>query len=369
MAWGAPNAAYALPPLPPREEWGSKDRFRKFKQVTPTGRKTKRKRRCQSFSKGQLRKGFRAEEAQCPNSARPGFRTCKAHGGRSERPANVKEQLDIYAKHLRGDIIGLYLDSKADSTLLSLQKETALMQARAVTLMERLDTGESSKAWAEVKSAEIVLRQALKEQNVADLMNGLQTSHQMLRHALKRSDYVLWHELEDTLHGKARLAGAENRRLRELDLVMSIEDLLGVAAELQRGLMKAFESREERIMITDVFAKVLHRDLPGPLTPEEEGLSINTEWLVTGERGCYICRHEYYRQRNVDGNGYFQCPNCHTTWEPEYNGVEVVEGEVVKGALPQLEQPPKKIPDRIELPVEKQMGRMYTRNDYEGAPI
>lgn len=320
---------FGLPSLPPREEWGSNEHFRRFKQ-TKKGKVP----RCQSFSRTQIRKGKRGADAQCPLSARKGYKHCHRHGGKSGRPYNVKDELDVYARALPDDIKGTYLAMISDPSLLSHRKEAQVLQARIVQVMKRIDSGESSKAWVEVGQAEVVFRQALKEKDPADLMRGLTTAHRMLREALRKADYTIWHELESLLHSKSRLVTAENKHLIDQQLVMSVEELVAIAATLNAGLFKIVTDHQQRLLITELFRATFFAGESGAPLPHE----VTPDWVIEGkERGCYICRHKFFRHRNKNERGEYRCIHCNTLWEAGENDDKddrLLEGTVTRTIAP-----------------------------------
>jgi len=302
-------------PLAPREEWGTKDKFKKYRwRRTKKGRK--RSRRCQAFSKNRIREGLRNQHAQCPHFAVKGSNYCRWHGGGREVPAlTIDTEMDRYAQHLPQDLKNRYFAAKSDPELLSARNEVELMTARIGQVLERLETGESGQAWQQVIEAEIVLRQALRSNSPESLMMGLRTAHSMLRDATKKTDTYVWRELEGLLHSRTKLADVESSRLIAQKQFLTVEQLVSIAADLQREMYTVITDMQMRRQITQIFrGTFLGQDSDIP----QEGLEDDRyRWgTQEGQRGCYICYHKEFRMRNCEVNGWYKCPYCQTAWEP-----------------------------------------------------
>ena len=302
-------------PLVPPSQWGTKDKFRKYRWRS-TKRGKKRVRRCQAFAKSRIRRGLRSQHAQCTLHAAKGSNYCKYHGGGREiAAATIDQEMDRYAQHMPQDLKDRYMAAKTDPELLSARNEVELMTARVGQVIERLKTGESAQAWQQVIEAEIVLRQALRSNNPESLMMGLRTAHGMLRDATKKTDVYVWRELEGLLHSRTKLADVESSRLIAQKQYLTVEQLVSIAADLQREMYTVITDMHMRQQIARIFrGTFLGQDSDIP----EEGLEDDRyRWgTVEGQRGCYMCVQKHFRMRQQNTDGWYNCPYCKTAWEP-----------------------------------------------------
>src|SRR5215813_8022692 len=87
---------------------------------------------------------------QCKRPATPGRHVCHIHGGKT--PAGIaapRFKHGRYSKYLPTRMLPSYRKALQDQSL-TIFGEIALLQARIDDLLQRVDTGESGKLWADL---------------------------------------------------------------------------------------------------------------------------------------------------------------------------------------------------------------------------
>ena len=304
-----------LPPLPPKEEWGSN---KDFKTHTKKG-----KPRCQRFSKRKLRMGKRGAAAQCPLPAKAGFKTCHKHT-RRKKPRTLQEEFSRYKKSIPQHLLAKLLHAAQDPDRLSQTAELDLLTVRISEILERIDTKQSEIAWRNVQDGYDMISQAIRDNDPNGIKNGMS----VIRRALSSSDYHVWHEFTSLVMARKSVLESERRRMLEQAEMISIEELMGVIAHLQQGLMGIITDQSQRTAISDLFLALYAPDINELPDPARKEKKPHKPWFASHpntrkDEGCTLCRNEEIRARNSDENGLFTCPDCGMTWE-----MKIIDGEV-----------------------------------------
>lgn len=141
----------------------------------------------------------------------------------------------ILSKYLVGSRQARFVQAEADPELLSLREDVALAQMRKTELVERLATGESRETWGSLKHSMRALRRAEKAANKACEADDSEARDEALHERDQAIDAMeilideaqaddgAWRALDNQSLHKARLVGAEQRRLEGLQLMITQE--------------------------------------------------------------------------------------------------------------------------------------------------
>lgn len=303
-----------LPPVPPRDEWGTNENFDKFKWIKNKNNQIKVP-RCMAWSKRKLRQGLRNEEAQCPHKAVRGKLYCHEHAKRFDRThkwnpeKTIERELHRYMKYTPKHLLQKMVEAWQDPNKLSLEAEIDVLTARASELMERIEERQSATAWRQVEDARILLRDVLGGSQPA---NQLNTVLQILNRATKNSDYSAWMEFMSVLRERKSYVESERRRALEMGEMLSIEELMGTIAWIQQAVFRIVTDYESRQAISQElrsFINPIPHELPAPQQVDNRR---KPDYL-----GCEVCSNKEFRRRNEGEDGRFVCPQCGEIWQNE----------------------------------------------------
>jgi hypothetical protein len=175
-----------------------------------------------------------------------------------------------HSKDLPTRLAARYEQGRKDPYLLELRSDVALVEARIVDLLNRVDTGESGESWDAAHRAFEKLMRALadhlteKEQQAASAL-GNALSH-------GQEDYAAWHEVGTEIDRKRRLSRSESKRLVEARLMMPLERALVLVSALTHAVRRHVTDRETLVVIHDEFSKLIHQEaVDGMLETERSG--------------------------------------------------------------------------------------------------
>lgn len=144
------------------------------------------------------------------------------HGGKSLRgishPNYTNGAQSRYMLPLR--MRESYNNALSDPKLLELKGEIALIHARAVDLVGRVDSGESGHLWKQLAEAYRDLETA---EGKAEQLAALATLGQLIKRGA--ADYAAWAEVGREIDRKQRLVESERKRAVELHQTMTLDSI------------------------------------------------------------------------------------------------------------------------------------------------
>lgn len=171
------------------------------------------------------------EDRLCRTRVKEEGKRCRMHGGASPRGvASASFRHGKYSKALPDRLIADYQRSKTDPDLLELRSEIAVIDARLIDLVGRVDTGESGHWWKQMRATWSKFISARSKQDaelMADLLDELGTTIRM-----GYSDYAAWRELASTISQRRRLVESERRRLVEIQTLINSEQAMALLTSI-----------------------------------------------------------------------------------------------------------------------------------------
>lgn len=139
-------------------------------------------------------------------------------------------------KHLPRRMMRAFAESIEDPNGLSLRNEVALVDARLVDVLGRVDTGESGEIWQGLKKDWEELeaaRGAGENEKAAGILGRIGV-------AISRgqSDWAAWRDVRQLLQERKILVESERKRLVELNQMMTIEQALLLGGALLAAIKR-----------------------------------------------------------------------------------------------------------------------------------
>ena len=153
------------------------------------------------------------------------------HGGKTPRgPASVHWKTGRWSKFLPSRLLTHYRAAGLDPELLSLREEVALVDARIMDLLTRVDTGESGALWRDVHAAMTRFEQRQARHDV----KGMTEAFTRLQHLISRgvADDATWEEIGTLMDQRRKLVESEQRRLTMAAEVLTREQALAFMGQI-----------------------------------------------------------------------------------------------------------------------------------------
>lgn len=178
---------------------------------------------------------------------------CALHGGKSLRGRDHPSTVHMrYSRDLVGKMLAdRYEEARKDPKLLELKDEISLVQARIGELLKSVDTGESLKAWKDLRTTYDELIEAHRRQDVGEAASKLNELGRIIGFAHKQ--YRSWDEIYKAMHHEVKLTEAERKRLSETKQMMTNEQ----AMNLLSYVVAAFKKRVHQYVPGEVGQELL----------------------------------------------------------------------------------------------------------------
>lgn len=154
----------------------------------------------------------------CQRPAMTGKTVCYHHGGKSRAGlAAPAFKTGRYSKYLPARLLDRYEAALADDTLLELREEIALLDARLVDLLSRVDTGEAGGLWLRARAA----WEASQSADAATALAARLELAQLFTDGV--ADYEAWAAVSALMTQRQRLVESERKRLVEMQQTITVE--------------------------------------------------------------------------------------------------------------------------------------------------
>lgn len=163
----------------------------------------------------------------CKNRAMSNGR-CRMHGGKSLVGLGSPSFVDgKYSKFIPARLTARYGEALADTALLELKEEVALLDARLSDVLGRVDTGESGKLWETAQKALMQYKVTHKRDEVKAALALMDLEDAILAGT---SDYTAWGEIATIIEQRRRLVESERKRLVEMQQMITTEQAMALLA-------------------------------------------------------------------------------------------------------------------------------------------
>lgn len=147
---------------------------------------------------------------QCQRPAMTGTTVCYHHGGKTPFGHNLPQtKSGRYSRHLPTRLSASYERALADPDLVAMDSELALVDARMLELLQRIDAGDSAKAWRAIVAAWEQFKRARTAKDTTAMGAALDAIGNAITdlHVDER-----WGEVLDLVERRRRLAESEQKR-------------------------------------------------------------------------------------------------------------------------------------------------------------
>jgi hypothetical protein len=198
---------------------------------------------------------------RCRAKAVRGRRTCRMHGGTTAvGPAAPAYKGKGYSDYLSARMLERYRAAEADGDLLALRRDLALVDARLVDVLSRVESGESGKLWRRLQEQATEAQHARRSGDEYAIKEALSEPLTTIRRG--HLDYAAWADVINLLDIRKKLVESERKRLVQMQQMVTSEQVMA----LVEGLVESVRShvRDERALgaIAADFARLLGRGDP-----------------------------------------------------------------------------------------------------------
>lgn len=174
---------------------------------------------------------------QCRSFAINGTTKCRAHGGASPRGLASPHYKDgRYSKSLPRHLLTHYKAAMSDGRIVSLREDIAVVDARFAELLERIDSRETTSAWAQAREAQTIIRAGFGAQDTTMIQAGMRQLTDAL--SAGQADYKTWDEITKIIEVRRRLVESERRFMVELQQMLTIEDVTMIIDALASSIKR-----------------------------------------------------------------------------------------------------------------------------------
>ncbi len=154
---------------------------------------------------------------------------CYYHGGSSlSGPMHPAFKNGLYAKRLKFGLLDKVIEASNDPNFLSVRHEAEVLQARAMTLLEQIDTPEGEILWSKLEECWLQLQ--LLRENPEAFQETMQEAGRIIREGSSQRDK--WREFRDLVKEIKDLKSHEHTRLVETGYLVQADEALGVVKAL-----------------------------------------------------------------------------------------------------------------------------------------
>lgn len=179
---------------------------------------------------------------RCKNRAVRGLDVCHIHGGKTPKGiASPQTEHGRYSRHLPTRIAARYEQAASDGELLNLRHDIALVEARLIDVLDRVDSGESGRLWSELYASWEAFKRARALGKTDEMAEALHAHEQLLARGV--SDYAAWHEVGALLDQKRKLAESERKRLVEMQQTITTEQALLFVSAVMDSVRRNVDDR------------------------------------------------------------------------------------------------------------------------------
>lgn len=208
-------------------------------------------------SMAQCKAKARSTGKQCRRNAVKGYTVCQVHGAGSPkqgRPGGYKSS-DEYQRRMPKTLRTDFERVRADSELINLRDEMALIRVRLLSLVEQLELGGGARDWRMAQSYYDNLVSAINRQDQGAVAAAISQLGKTLKTA--NGELAIWEEIKDLMGHQKSLAEYELRRATAQHRVITIERLFVLIDSIMNVVSENVRSQQEIRKIENGIALLL----------------------------------------------------------------------------------------------------------------
>lgn len=193
--------------------------------------------------------------APCKAAAMPNGR-CRLHGGKSPGGiASATFKTGLYSRYLPTRLKGAYEEGLANPKLLELKEQVALVDARIVEQLQRLNTGEHDAAWKLLKETFTVLKTSYLNGDADKVPGAIRAMEQIISDGEK--DVEAWAGIYESVDLRRRLAESERKALVQSEQMMAVSEVMLMVGAILAGVKEHVKDRQALAAINGHVAKII----------------------------------------------------------------------------------------------------------------
>lgn len=187
---------------------------------------------------------------RCKGRAVNGSEVCYMHGGKTPKgAASPHFKTGKYSKALPQRMIAAYEAAASDPELLDLKQSVALIDARLLDLLSRVDSGESGVLWAETIKAFRALRKAYRGGDHIEVMKAFASMDTVIDSVMQ--DYAAWGEIKHLLDDRRKHVETQANVELKGERAVSANELMTFMGAVLNLIQSTVSSKDERIKIAN----------------------------------------------------------------------------------------------------------------------
>lgn len=184
---------------------------------------------------------------------------CRIHGGKSLAGIAAPGYKDgRYSKVLPKRMREAYAQALDDPQLLEQREQIAVLDARLLDLLGRVDTGESGALWQKLMQARMDLIAAKQGGDTVGQIVALNAILDLIGQG--HADYRAWGELQSVLEQRKRLVESERKRLVEMQQMVTSQQAMGLITAIIESVKRNVTDRAALAAIQTDFIRLTTRD-------------------------------------------------------------------------------------------------------------
>lgn len=194
---------------------------------------------------------------RCKRPATPGRDVCYIHGGKTPVGLGLPQtKHGRYSKYLPQGLAAKYGEAVTDPELLNLSHEIALLDARAMEILDKSGSGEATTVlWGKLQKAAAELTAA---QQVGDAMKLALALNDILDLIHRGSaEAARWAELYNLFERRRRLVDSERKRRTEMQASVNAEGVMMLVRSIADLVNQHVTDRDARSAISTGLADLI----------------------------------------------------------------------------------------------------------------
>jgi hypothetical protein len=197
-------------------------------------------------------------QAQCKLSAVPGMEVCRFHGGKTPvGPGSATYKDGRRSKFLPSRMFADYQAAGIDPELMSLRNDLALIDARIIDVLKRVDSGEAGIIWQAAQATMARFDHAWQQKDGHGMEAAIEEMRRLVGQGV--SDWQAWREVGKLIEARRKLVEGEARRLATAHEMMSKDQCLALVGRVVDILRRHIPDRTILGAIAVDMQAMLHR--------------------------------------------------------------------------------------------------------------
>lgn len=194
---------------------------------------------------------------RCKGRAVNGSEVCYMHGGKTPKgAASPHFKTGKYSTALPQRMIAAYEAATRDPELLDLKQSVALIDARLLDLLSRVDSGESGALWSETIKAFRALRRAYRGGDHIETMKAFGAMEIVIDSVMQ--DYAAWGEIQRLLDDRRKHIETQANVALKGEKAITAEQLMAFMGAVMSLIQTTVKDKQERIQIADGMERIVN---------------------------------------------------------------------------------------------------------------